>query len=74
MTFDDDEVEWKKLGEVCNVLTGGEAPKNLIKGKYPTAIYKYPIFGNGAEVYGYTNTYRIDKDAVTISSIGANTD
>ncbi|MDK2891857.1 restriction endonuclease subunit S [Methanohalophilus sp.] len=67
------EVEWKKLGEVCKVFTGGEPPANLIKGENPTSICKYPIFGNGAEVYGYTDTYRIDKDAVTISSIGANT-
>lgn len=67
------KVEWKPLGEVCQIFTGGEPPANYIKGVNPTSIYKYPIFGNGAEVYGYTDTYRIDKDAVTISSIGANT-
>jgi type I restriction enzyme S subunit len=67
------EVEWKKLGEVCEIYTGGEAPKDCIKGVIPDAIYKYPIYANGAEVYGYSKTYLIDKDAVTISSIGANT-
>jgi type I restriction enzyme S subunit len=66
-------VEWKKLGEVCEIYTGGEAPKDCIKGVIPDAIYKYPIYANGAEVYGYSKTYLIDKDAVTISSIGANT-
>jgi type I restriction enzyme S subunit len=67
------EVEWKTLGEVCVIYTGGEAPKNSIKGEIPTDLFKYPIYGNGIEIYGYTDTYRIDKDAVTISSIGANT-
>lgn len=67
------EMEWKALGDVCDIYTGGEAPANCIKGSTPTSIYKYPIYGNGAEIYGYTDSYRIDKDAVTISSIGANT-
>ncbi|WP_413462739.1 restriction endonuclease subunit S [Leptospira santarosai] len=66
-------MEWKTLGETCDVYTGGEAPESSSMSKTPTDIYKYPIFGNGAEVYGYTDRYRIDKDAVTISSIGANT-
>ncbi|EMJ61448.1 type I restriction modification DNA specificity domain protein [Leptospira sp. P2653] len=73
LSFDEGEVEWKTLGETCDVYTGGEAPESSSMSKTPTDIYKYPIFGNGAEVYGYTDRYRIDKDAVTISSIGANT-
>ena len=61
------------LGDVCEIFTGGEAPsKNLIEGKKTTET-PYPIYGNGKEVYGYTNTYRIGCDAVCISSIGANT-
>ncbi len=67
------EVEWKKLGVVCDILTGGEAPNNCIKGANSTSELKYPIYGNGTDVYGYTDTYRVDRDAVTISSIGANT-
>jgi len=66
-------VEWKLLGGVCDVYTGGEAPANCIKGSTPDNIFKYPIYGNGAEIYGYTDSYKIGKDAVTISSIGANT-
>lgn len=73
LSFDEGEVEWKTLGEVCDVFTGGEAPLNSIKGDKPNDIYRFPIYGNGSEIYGYTDTYRIDKDAVTISSIGANT-
>lgn len=73
LSFEGKDVEWKTLGEACKVYTGGEAPENSIKGEKPTDKYKYPIYGNGIEVYGFTDTYRIDKDAVTISSIGANT-
>jgi type I restriction enzyme, S subunit len=66
-------VEWTALGVVCDVHTGGEAPANCIKGSIPSSIFKYPVYGNGAEIYGYTDSYKIGKDAVTISSIGANT-
>ncbi len=73
LSFEDGEVEWKTLGETCDVYTGGEAPESGSMSKTPTDIYKYPIYGNGVEVYGYTDSYRVNKDAVTISSIGANT-
>ena len=73
LSFEDGEVEWKILGEVCDVHTGGEAPASDSMSRTPTDIYKYPIYGNGAEVYGYTDSYKINKDATTISSIGANT-
>ncbi|MGY0160365.1 restriction endonuclease subunit S [Edwardsiella tarda] len=67
------EVEWSNLGSVCDIYTGGEAPRNHIKGDTPTSDYQYPIYGNGAGIYGYADNYRIGQDAVTISSIGANT-
>src|SRR5690554_1114477 len=72
-SFELNEADWKTLGSECDVFTGGEAPSNCIKGLHPNDNFIYPIYGNGIEVYGYTDTYRIDKDAVTISSIGANT-
>lgn len=63
-----------KLGEVCNVITGGEVPMNTEKGQQkPSIQYPYPVYANGKEVYGYTDSYQIDNDAVCISSIGANT-
>ena len=71
--LDGAKVEWMALGNVCDVFTGGEAPKNHIKGLLPTSVCRYPIYGNGVDVYGYTDSYRISQDAVTISSIGANT-
>lgn len=65
--------EWKEMSiaNCCDVFTGGEAPKNI--SKEHNNIMKYPIYANGKDVYGYTDSYRIDKDAVCISSIGANT-
>ena len=61
-----------KLGDVCKIYTGGEAPTNHVKGNYPTGEMKYPIWANGREIYGYSDTYKIEEDAVCISSIGAN--
>lgn len=63
-----------KLGDVCNVFTGGEVPMNTVKGQQePTIQFPYPVYANGKEVYGYTDSYQIDRNAVCISSIGANT-
>lgn len=68
-----EEWKWITLGEVCDVYTGGEPPKDTIKGNFQNDINKYPVYGNGKDVYGYSSVYRIDKDATVISSIGANT-
>lgn len=67
------DVEWKKLEDICNVFTGGEVPEGSIKGDAPQGDMKYPIWGNGKDIYGYAKTYQIEQDAVCISSIGANT-
>ena len=61
------------MSEVCEIYTGGEPPKDAIKGNSKDDKYPYPIWANGKDVYGYSSTYRIDKDATVISSIGANT-
>lgn len=66
-------IKFMQLSEVCNIYTGGEVPDDSIKGDMPDETHIYPIYGNGREVYGYSSSYRIDKDAVCISSIGANT-
>ena len=67
------QVTWKTLGETCTILTGGEPFGNIIKGGKSDSMHPYAIFGNGAEIYGWSDTYRVGTDAVTISSIGANT-
>ncbi len=67
-------VEMKKLGEVCNVFTGGEVPDDTIKGQIePTDDYPFAVYTNGKETYGFSKKYQIEDDAVCISSIGANT-
>ena len=63
--------EVKNIGTTCNVITGGEAP--VVYSKDKNTLYKYPIYSNGREVYGYHTNYTIDHDAVCISSIGENT-
>lgn len=64
-------VEYKRIDELCIVKTGGDTPKNCIKGQlYPSEEYPYPVYSNGTETYGYADSYRIDRDAVSISSIG----
>jgi type I restriction enzyme S subunit len=64
-------IEYKNLGNICKILTGGDTPNDYIKGQLsPSYDYPYPIYSNGKDTYGYAKTYRIDKDAVTISSIG----
>ncbi len=64
-------VEWKKIEDVCKVLTGGDAPENCVKGQSkPSIEYPYPVYSNGDEVYGFCSSYRVSENAVTISSIG----
>ena len=68
-----DGVEYVTLGEVCDVFTGGEAPEGSVKSKEPIDGKPYPIYSNGIgenALWGYTDSYVIDKDAVTFSSIG----
>ena len=76
LTFDKiggtQSVTWVKMSEICKIYTGGEPPKDAIKGNYKDSMHPYPIWGNGKEVYGYASSYKIDKDATVISSIGAN--
>ncbi len=69
-----DGVEYKKLGDVAEISAGGDLPKNYVKGqKIPTDEYPYPIYSNGTgdgALYGYADSYKIEKDAVTISARG----
>ena len=66
-------VSVKTIGDICDVVVGGEPPTDCIKGDVRDSTHIYPVWGNGKEVYGYSGTYKIDRNAVVISSIGANT-
>ena len=63
----------KTIGHLCDVYTGGEAPVDCIKGNVSDDDHPYAVWANGRDVYGFAADYRIGKDAVCISSIGANT-
>lgn len=68
-------VEFRELGEVClSVAAGGDLPKNYKKGQVlPTNEFPYPIYSNGCDgngLYGFTDKYKIDSEAVTISARG----
>ena len=68
----DNKVKIKKLGEVVDIVVGGDAPKNNYS-LSPTDEYKIPIFSNGVEekaLYGYTNVAKVDKKSVTVSARG----
>jgi type I restriction enzyme S subunit len=76
LTFEDGEVEWKTLGEVCSSISaGGDLPQNFAKGQVkPTDEFPYPIYANATGdngLYGFTDGYKIESDAVTISARGA---
>ena len=72
LTFEND-VPKVELGDICDVIVGGEAPDDCVKGKDASGDYIFPIWANGQDVYGYAKSYTVEKDAVCISSIGANT-
>ncbi|WP_322910795.1 restriction endonuclease subunit S [Mycoplasmopsis felis] len=69
------EGEWKeeRLDDIFKVITGGEPPKNYKNSKHPVGKYKYPIYSNGQEanaIWGFSDNYSINTEAITISSIG----
>lgn len=76
LSLEEDEIEWKPLDDVCAFISaGGDVPENSVKGQVkPTNEYPYPIYANATDekgLYGYTDSYKIDSDAVTISARGA---
>jgi type I restriction enzyme S subunit len=76
LSFEEGEVEWKTLEYLCaSISAGGDVPKNSAKGQIqPTEEYPYPIYANATDekgLYGFTDGYKIDSEAVTISARGA---
>ena len=65
--------EWKeyRLDAICYLSAGGDAPLNAVK--KPSGEMTIPIYSNGESengLYGYTNSYKIEAPAVTISARG----
>lgn len=66
--------DWEvvRLGEVCEILAGGDVPKDAFS-KIKTGEYQIPILSNGIgekALYGFTNQARIEKPCITISARG----
>ena len=62
-----EKVEWKKLGDVCEIKTGKAISKAFIaknKGDYP-------VINSGKEPLGYVNTWNTEDDPIGITSRGA---
>ena len=73
LSFGDDEVEWKTLDDVClSINAGWDLPEKYLKGqKEPSELFPYPIYSNWTDesaLYGFTDSYKIDKEAITISA------
>ena len=63
------------LESLClSITAGGDLPDNYNKEqKNPTEEFPYPIYSNGIEdkaLYGFTNNYKIENSAITISARG----
>lgn len=77
LTFDETSkgVRWLSLLDVCKAISaGGDLPKNFKKGQSePSEEFPYPIYSNGSDekaLYGYTNGYKVENEAVTVSARG----
>ena len=56
-------VRFVNLGEVAEVVVGGDVPKENFS-EIQTERYKIPIFSNGVKgnaLYGYTDKAKVDK-------------
>lgn len=67
-----DGVEYKELGDICQLGSGGDIPKNRFS-DIKTEQYNIPIYSNGIgnrALYGYTDIAKVDKACVTVSARG----
>lgn len=61
-----DGVEWKTLGEVCDIHKGVQFNKTDMK-----EIGTYPVINGGINPSGYAEVFNEDKNTITISQGGA---
>lgn len=60
-------VEWRKLGEVCEVKAG----KNINKTFIQNNLGNFPVINSGKEPLGYINIFNTQNDPIGITSRGA---
>lgn len=71
-------MEWKEyyLQDICETLSSGGDASKFESVSTPNEEFCIPIYANAIDndgLYGYTNRYVIEKDAVTIAARGAGT-
>ncbi len=72
LSFEEGEVEWEPLGDVFEILAGGDAPKDALS-VIETEEFNIPILSNGIgdkSLYGWTIKAKVDKPSLTISARG----
>ena len=57
-------VEWKELGEVCEIVRGIRITKKELLEE------GYPVVSGGTSFMGYTNEYNREKNTITIAQYG----
>ena len=57
-------VEWKELGEVCEIVRGVRVTKKELLEE------GYPVVSGGTSFMGYTNEYNREKNTITIAQYG----
>lgn len=60
-----DGVEYKKLGEVCDIVRGERVTKNQLKKE---GIY--PVISGGISPMGYLDNYNREADTITVAQYG----
>lgn len=62
-----EKVEWKTLGEVCEIKTGQAVNKQIILDN----LGEYPVINSGREPLGFINFWNTENDPIGITSRGA---
>lgn len=60
-----DGVEYKNVGDVCEVFGGKRLNKSLL-----TEHGKYPVYGGGVTYFGFTDKYNVEANTVIIVRFG----
>ena len=62
-----EKVEWRKLGDVCEIKTGQTISKSFISNN----LGKFPVINSGKEPLGYVNLWNTENDPIGITTRGA---
>jgi type I restriction enzyme S subunit len=60
-------VEFRELGDICNIFIG-----SFVKKTEHNLSYEYPVYNGGIQPTGYFNNFNSNKNCVVLSARGAN--